>query len=192
MLLFSIFVIGHLFWTRMVATAGDLKLSVEPQSGSVNTGDQVTFLCTIAGSEAGITFFLYKEGDKQRRMINSSEKAIEGKFQFRVQGSDEGTYYCVYDTEQFTSVAYSNRVKITVRGKAPTSWRDAIMVQLCRVQISFHCFEEGSQTEKQKKPIRSIPNQPQPTIVWVTNSSIPEERQMHDVKGLITGSGTGY
>ncbi|XP_072444361.1 Fc receptor-like protein 3 [Chiloscyllium punctatum] len=115
MLLFSIFVIGHLFWTRMVATAGDLKLSVEPQSGSVNTGDQVTFLCTIAGSEAGITFFLYKEGDKQRRMINSSEKAIEGKFQFRVQGSDEGTYYCVYDTEQFTSVAYSNRVKITVR-----------------------------------------------------------------------------
>ncbi|GCB77633.1 hypothetical protein scyTo_0017632, partial [Scyliorhinus torazame] len=114
--LFVIFVAVFLTISGNVAMAGELTLSVEPQSGSVRSGDGVKFTCKLNGPGPVATMFLYRERAVWKRIITISGKGLQGVFEFQVQRSDEGTYYCVYDSDRFASVAYSNRVTLTVKG----------------------------------------------------------------------------
>ncbi|XP_078093437.1 uncharacterized protein LOC144509037 isoform X2 [Mustelus asterias] len=127
-------------------------LSVEPDTGSVMSGDTVQITCRVRGSRPVFTIFLYKEKSDQRRMINISGKSFEGVFEFRAKSSDAGTYYCVYDTKTFASVAYSNRVEITVNesiGLIAIGIRLAIFFILHLVVISVWCYKPGEKKHPQ-------------------------------------------
>ncbi|XP_072348060.1 protogenin B-like [Scyliorhinus torazame] len=145
--LFVIFVAVFLTVSGNVAMAGELTLSVEPQSGSVRSGDGVKFTCKLNGPGPVATMFLYRERAVWKRIITISGKGLQGVFEFQVQRSDEGTYYCVYDSDRFASVAYSNRVTLTVKGSIwpiAMGCRLGVVFILHLVVISVWCWKPAN------------------------------------------------
>uniref|UniRef100_UPI00398EF37B Fc receptor-like protein 1 n=1 Tax=Pristiophorus japonicus TaxID=55135 RepID=UPI00398EF37B len=121
MLFFAMFVFADVVGSLQAGIAGGsskLTLTLEPPSGFVMAGDMVRFTCTAPGPQTALTFHLYKVG--KQHVINTLEKVFEGVFQFKVMNYlDGGSYFCVYDTERFASVGYSNDVRVIVRAPAP-------------------------------------------------------------------------
>ncbi|XP_078388039.1 uncharacterized protein LOC144669462 [Cetorhinus maximus] len=159
MLFFVIVVVAHLIGSVKVAMEGVLTLSVDPQSGSVTSGDSVKFTCNVTGPGPVAKLHLYKVGTGEQRVINISGKSFHGVFEFKAQTSDAATYYCVYDTVQFASVAYSNYVKLTVKGLV---WPIAMGIRLGfvfifhLVVISVWCWKPGNK-EHLKIPMSNMP-----------------------------------
>uniref|UniRef100_A0A4W3GIZ5 Ig-like domain-containing protein n=1 Tax=Callorhinchus milii TaxID=7868 RepID=A0A4W3GIZ5_CALMI len=96
-------------------------LTVDPPSGAVTLGDNVTLTCAAPQHTPGMRFFLYKDGADplQETTLGNVPEVV-----FQITGvnfQNSGDYYCLYDIESSPGGSAraskgSDNVKITVEG----------------------------------------------------------------------------